>query len=317
MNLLDLFNPDDINSNSPVIPAQPMGIPTKAAAEALGFDPSESNEQTSVSTPNMGTASNVPQPEPVASSSALMKALKSLDTPTSSQPGFGDIINAFKEGGAKSGFSKVGEYLNSPEGIQLIGGLVSSSKPYAGLSMVDSAQKSIQARNAANLAAQAPLSNADKYKLALEMSHNDVDLKMNMAKLGLDWNKFNVESGQKNQEIGIQQQNSDIEKQKLAIEQKKAAVEEQKANQDLNQMPTDKLIETYKGKISPEDAQTLMDAAKNGTQGNYQIKRSVVGTLIPGAYSFKVVPKPMQAAGQTTTGNRFVLKPINPNPENM
>ena len=112
--------------------------------------------------------------------------------------------------------------------------------------------------------------------------------------------------------IMILQQQADTEQQRLAVEQQKAATEEKKANQDLNQMPVDKLIETYKGKISPEDAATLQNAAKTGTQGNYSIKRSVAGTLLPGGYSFKVVPNQQQAAGQTSTGNRFTIRPVAP-----
>ena len=221
MNLLDLFNPDDINSNNPVIPAQPGGMPTKAAAEALGSN------------------AEAPVEAPIDSGNMLTKIVKSFDGPEVSQPGFGDIYNSFKTGGAKSGISKVVDYLNSPEGIQLVGGLVSHDKPYAGLSMVNNAQDQIKARQAYNMASKAPLSNSEKYKMAVEMSKNDAELKMNLAKMGLDWQKYTTESGQKAQEIANAAKDT-------AIRQQEANTGAQKATADVSNQKTERQQEAQK-----------------------------------------------------------------------
>ena len=231
MNLLDLFNPDDINSNNPVIPAQPGGMPTKAAAEALGFDP---NAESPVEAP-----AESPVEAPAESGNVLTKIVKSFGGPEVSQPGFGDIYNSFKTGGAKSGLSKVVDYLNSPEGIQLVGGLVSHDKPYAGLSMVNNAQDQIKARQAYNMASKAPLSNSEKYKMAVEMSKNDAELKMNLQKMGLDWQKYTTESQHKAQEIANAAKDT-------AIKQQEANTGTQKATADVNNQQTERQQESQK-----------------------------------------------------------------------
>ena len=312
------FNPDDEdddekNAALEALSPQDISEGNQAIAEYEKNNPDEDLAKTAATT--------APDTSPVNTSKSILNTL--LQPKTSSTFGVsGDstdaIINAFKPsqgGGFWSGVGKIGEYLNTPEGKEIIGGLISKQNPYAGAYMVNNAEAQKQALMARN----APISNTDKMKMAVELAKTSGDLNLELRKMGISSQEFQQTYGMKGQELAnekaktnIQQQQADTEQQRLAVEQQRAATEEKKANQDLNQMPVDKLIETYKGKISPEDAATLQNAAKTGTQGNYSIKRSVAGTLLPGGYSFKVVPNQQQAAGQTSTGNRFTIRPVAP-----
>ena len=317
------FNPDDEdddeqNAALEALSPQDISEGNQAIEEYEKNNPDEDLAKTAATLETPATSTSAPKaPYMQNNSQALLNSL--MQSNPSTQPGFMDIYNGFKTGGLSGGMAKVIDYLNSPEGKEIVGGLISKQNPYAGAYMVDKAEQQKQMMAQANM-----MSLNDKMKLATELVTKGDDRSIEMAKMLIGQDQFQKTFGQKNQEIAnekaktnIQQQQADTEQQRLAVEQQRAATEEKKANQDLNQTPVDKFLEIYKGKISPEDAATLQNAAKTGTQGNYSIKRSVAGTLLPGGYSFKVAPNQPQSAGQTSTGNRFTIRPVAPPPEQM
>jgi len=89
--------------------------------------------------------------------------------PENPQPGLGDIIKSFKrKGGFGRGMGMIAKYIASPEGQQIIGGLISNYKPYAGKYLVDTAQNRMKANQESMAQYNTPISKSDRIKNAIE-----------------------------------------------------------------------------------------------------------------------------------------------------
>jgi len=144
---------------------------------------------------------------------------------------FGDIIKAFKPsqgGGFGAGIAKIGEYLNSPEGIEMIGGLISKQNPYAGLSMVNKGEQMRQALMQRNM----PLAPADKAKLLAELSKNNVDIQKFMTDYGLRAQDIENQKAKTASEITKNQ--ADIANQQAERQQSAQNLAEKEYEDDLN-----------------------------------------------------------------------------------
>ena len=174
------FNPDDENDeqNAALEALSPQDISegNQAIEEYEKNNPDEDLAKTAATT--------APDTSPVNTSKSILNTL--LQPTTSSTFGVlgdstGAIINAFKPsqgGGFWSGVGKIGEYLNTPEGKEIIGGLISKQNPYAGAYMVNNAEEQKQALMARN----APISNTDKMKMAVELAKTSGDLDLELRK---------------------------------------------------------------------------------------------------------------------------------------
>jgi hypothetical protein len=180
-----------------------------------------------MATARIDTLSAIPEEDPNKTLlDAAMKIINESGT-VPQQPGFGDIIKSFRPsqgGGFGKGITKIGEYLNSPEGQQIIGGLISRDKPYGGAYMVDKAQDQIRQQNAFRISQNAPLSKGDRLKALIDLGKNQPEIIKAIAALkesGARVPLMQSETEKNKAEAAATPQKLELEKQMQAITAKK------------------------------------------------------------------------------------------------
>ena len=201
----------------------------------------------------------------VASDGSFMDTLKDLiKTPTNTQPGFDDIYNGFKEGGVAGGVKSLANYLNSPDGQEIVGGLISKQNPYAGKFMVDNAE---QKKNIA-LQNNMPLSKSQLAPILAELYKTEQETGAKKGALGFDFEKFLVENGMKSKEFK-ETQNKNLNEKQLA--EQRLALEAQ-TKQDAQ------FEDSIKG-LRPDDAALARNLHQNGKnwQDYYDVQTGLGG----------------------------------------
>ena len=250
MDILDLLDLDSYQ-NKTIPQYVPSGIPAVSSDIPSTVDTKQLADTAAMSkNPEPATVSDksdTPQ------KSYINDIMGSLLAPTSNynQPGFGDIINSFKTGGVGAGVGKIDEYFNSPEGRQIIGGLVSAHNPYAGDYMVKQAEQQKQLMAQRNM----PISNVDKMKMAVELAKTSGDLDLELRKMGISSDEFKKTFGQKEKEFTTTSAQKDKE---IATQQQNADLAAKKQNQEVKENQQKMNFETAqelatKGMISGDD----------------------------------------------------------------
>ena len=225
--------------------------PTVASA------PDSSDAPTDV---DLAKSAATPIDEPASES--FVKKLYSDNQPASAPTNFGDVINSFvtpknddqQPHGFMAGITKLGDYLATPEGRQLIGGLVSKQNPEAGLYMVNQAEKDRQRM----LEQNAPISKTDKYKMAMEGAKNIDEVKQRALSMGIDWKKFMADMGIKESNLANETAKTEIERQNAAVSKQNADTDKARLGLENKKTEADIAKTGYEEKVKP-----ILDTAKN------------------------------------------------------
>ena len=178
-------------------------------------------------------------------------------------------------GGVGKGISALLNYFASPEGKQIMSGIVSNKNPYMGQALNEqaAAQKqqgmtvaqAIQAQNMEKLKLQGQ-SLDEQNKAAAEASRSNATLNLEKAKFNEEQNQHKTQNINEGKKIDIEQQNS-------AREQKAQTMAQQKAEQDR----VNSVISSYKNM----DADTAQQVRQFETAGTpYIITTSVGGHFV-------------------------------------
>ena len=180
-----------------------------------------------------------------------------------------------QSGGVGKGISALLNYFASPEGKQVMAGIVSNKNPYMGeaLNQQAAAQKqqgmtvvqAIQAQNMEKLKLQGQGLD-EQNKAAAEASRSNATLNLEKAKFSEEQNQHKTQNINEGKKLDIEQQNS-------IREQKAQTMAQQKAEQDR----VNSVISSYKN-MDADTAQQVRQYETSGTP--YVISTSVGGHFV-------------------------------------